>query len=221
MRISSIFLKKQNKKAKLRIIADHRENNSLVISELIERGIEVELRHLKVADFIVKDVAIERKTISDFISSMINKRLTRQLEEIKQYKKCFLIIEGMDEHELYNDHPEGVSGNAIRGFLLDILLKYKVPIIFTKNYEDTAKFLIILAKKQKREISVRANKKARSKKEQLQYILEGFPGIGPKTSKKLLKKYKTLKNILNQDIEELKKEIGKKAEIFRLLKEKY
>ena len=61
------------KKPKPKIIADYREKNSLVISELINLGVDVEIRELKVADYIVKDVAIERKTINDFVSSMINK----------------------------------------------------------------------------------------------------------------------------------------------------
>jgi len=180
MSFINIFSKRKSKQyEKPKIIADKREKNSPVISELIHLGVEVELKHLPVADFLVKNTAIERKTISDFQNSMISRRLIRQLQEIKQYKNCLLIIEGNDEHELYshNEEGKGIHENAIRGFLLDILLKYKVPIILTKNYEDTAKFLIILAKKQEKELSIRANKKARSKKEQLQYILEGFPGI--------------------------------------------
>jgi len=222
MSFLNIFSKKKIKRReKPKIIADIREKNSLVISQLHEFGVEVEMKHLPVADFIVKDVAIERKTVSDFLGSMINKRLSRQLIEIKQYKNCLLIIEGTEEYELYNDRKEGISGNAIRGFLLSILLEYKVPLIFTKDYEDTATFLLLLAKKQKIETGIRASKKILNKKEQLQYILEGFPGIGPKTAKKLLKKYKTIKNIINIPVEELKKEIGKKAEIFNLLDKKY
>ena len=219
-----IFTKKQKQtpQEKLKIIADNHEKNSLVISELIARNIEIEFKHLPVADFLIKDVAIERKTISDFLSSMLNKRLARQLEEIKQYPKQLLIIEGIENEELYTDNKEGIHGNAIRGFLLSILLEFQVPIIYTKNYEDTANFLYILAKKQeKNNISIRAKKKSLSKKEQLQYILEGFPGIGPATAKKLLKKYKTIKNIINASQEELKKEIGKKAEIFKLIEENY
>ena len=206
---------------KPKIIADQREKNSLVISELVSLGCEIEMKHLKVADFLIKGIAVERKTVSDFINSMINKRLIRQLEEIKQYPRSLLIIEGTDEQELYSDEPGGVSGNAIRGFLLSILLTYQVPVIFSKNYEDTARFLSIMARKQKKEVSIRATKKIRSKKEQLQFILEGFPGIGPKTAKKLLKKYKTLKSILNAPIEELQAELGKKADIFKLLDERY
>ncbi len=217
-----IFSEKRVKKSiKPKIIADIHEKNSLVISELISLGVKIGFEHLKVADFIIKDVAIERKTVSDFLNSMINKRLIKQLEEIKQYPNYLLIIEGIEERELYNDEPSGIHGNAIRGFLLDILLKYKVPIIYTKDYEDTATFLFLLTKKQGKDMGIRARKKTLDKKETLQYILEGFPGIGPKTAKKLLKKYKTIKSIIKQDVKELKAEIGKKAEIFKLVDEDY
>jgi len=212
---------KDKQKEKLRIIADHHEKNSLVISELVSLGVEVEMKHLLVADFLVKNIAIERKTVSDFISSMINKRLLRQLEELQQYPSKLLLIEGLEDRDLYNDNAPGINANAIRGFLLSILLKHKIPILFTKDYQDTAKFLMLLAKKKETETGIRARKKSFNRKEQLQYILEGFPGIGPKTAKKLLKKYKTIKKIINLPLEKLKKEIGKKADIFKLLEEEY
>ena len=210
----------------MNIIADLHEKNSLVAAELVSLGVTVDFQHLKVADYITGNVAIERKTVSDFISSMINKRLLRQLEELKQYEKKLLIIEGIDERELYNgdndDNPEikGMHSNSIRGMLLYISLEANCPIILTKDYQDTAKFLFLIARrmeKGKKEISLHGKKKARNKKEQIQYILEGFPGIGPATAKKLLKKFKTIKNILNTPIEELKKLKGKKAEIFKII----
>jgi len=154
---------------------------------------------------------------------MMNKRLPEQLINIGQYEKKFLLIEGIEEQELYSDkEKEGINPNAIRGFLLDIILKYQVPIIFTKNYEDTARFLSVLAKKpDKTSESLRVKRKTKNKKEQLQFILEGFPGIGGETAKKLLSEFKTLKNIINASEEDLKKSIGKKADIFRLSEQEY
>ena len=70
-------------------------------------------------------------------------------------------------------------------------------------------------------MSLNVSKRAFNKKEQMQYIIEGFPGIGPKTAKKLLNKFKTIKNILNASQEELKEVIGKKAEVFNIIEEKY
>jgi len=225
--IFNIFSKKtlkiKKETLKEKIIVDYREKNCLVASELKRLGLEVEFKELKVADYLVKNIAIERKTISDFISSMINQHLINQLEELQQYQNKLLIIEGINEQELYSDdNHSGVNANSIRGFLLSILLKHKIPIIFTKNSEDTAKFISVLSKKKTKEFPLNIRKKSLNKKERLQFIIEGFPGIGPKTAKKLLTKFKTIKNIINASQEELKKILGKKADIMKgLINEEY
>ena len=208
---------KEKPKPRITIEADYREKNSLVFTALRSLGIDVEQKALPVADFLVNGVAIERKTVSDFISSMINKRIFQQLEEIKQYERYFLIIEGIEEKEIYDDEAEGgINPNAIRGMLLSIILKYQVPIIFTKNAEDTAKFIAVLAnKKERADSSIRPIKKAHNPQEQKQYILEGFPGIGPTNAKKLLEKFHNLKNIFNASEEELKEILGIKSEGFK------
>jgi len=208
-------------KPKQKIFVDYREKNSMVASELMHLGFEVEFLELKVGDYLINNIAIERKTVSDFISSMINQHLRKQLDELQQYENKLLLIEGIEEHELYSDNSEGMNANAVRGFLLSILLKHKIPIIFTKNAEDTAKFIDVLARKKETESSLNATKKSFNKKEQMQFIIEGFPGIGPKTAKKLLEKFKTMKNIFSASQEELEKEIGKKADIFKLVGEEY
>jgi Fanconi anemia group M protein len=225
--ILDIFSKPKKRKIKKeipkqKIIIDYREKNSLVITELKKLNLEIEIRELKVADYLVNNIAIERKTISDFLSSMINKRLIRQLEEIQQYENKLLIIEGFDKQELYNEeNGTGIHSNAIRGFLLSIILKYKVPIIFSKDCEDTAKFINVLARKKEIESSLNVTKKTLNKKERLQFILESFPGIGPKNAKKLLTEFKTLQNIINASQESLQEIIGKKAEVFKIIEENY
>jgi len=217
MPLLDIFKKeKENSTSQPRpqIQADIHEKNSLVISYLSHIGIDSELKKLPVADFIINSIAIERKTVSDFLNSMISKRLIRQLEELKQFKKHFLIIEGIDEHELYNDSEDGINGNAIRSFLLSIILRYEVPIIFSKDYKDTAKFLkVLVLKKPIAHQSLReVTKKAKNTKEQLEIILEGFPNIGPATAKKLLTEFGNLKNILTASDKQLEQLIGKKSE---------
>ncbi len=219
-----IFSKnKEEKKQEIKpkIIIDYREKNSLVPSQLIKENFEIEFKELKIGDYIVKETVIERKTIQDFISSMINRRLIKQLEDLQQYDKKFLIIEGLEEKELYGD-SQGVSSNAIRGFLLSIILKYKIPLIYSKNPRDTAKFLSVLANKKQKETPLNAKKKTFNKKEQLQFIIESFPGIGPKNAKKLLKEFKSIKNISSASKQELEKTLGKKGEIiYNLINEIY
>ncbi|MFZ1970783.1 MAG: ERCC4 domain-containing protein [Candidatus Nanoarchaeia archaeon] len=206
-----------------RVVIDYREKNSLVYSSLVSSGLNIEVKELKVADYIVNDVAIERKTVSDFISSMLNKRLIKQLISMQQYKNRILLIEGIDEQELYSNEAQeiGIHPNAIRGFLLSIILEYKTPIIFTKNSEDTVKFISVLLKRKKKELSLNVSRKNLDRKERMQFILESFYNIGPKTSKKLLEHFKTLRELFNASQEELKEIIGKKADVFTLLDEKY
>ena len=220
-----ILSKRQNPKEKTnsqKIIIDYREKNSPIPSQLVKFGLDTQIKELKVGDYIIGNVVIERKTISDFLSSMINKRLLRQIEDLKQFEKRLLIIEGMEEQEIYKDKDYGINPNAIRGFLLSITLKHNIPIIFTKNSEDTSKFIQLIANKKEKQMPLNGKKKALDKKEQLQFVLESFPGIGPKTAQKLLEKFGTIQNIINAPEESLKEILGKKTQTFlEIIGEKY
>lgn len=224
--IFNIFERKSNRTIKEppkeKIIIDYREKNCLVPASLVRLELEIEFKELKAGDYLVRDVIIERKTISDFLASMVNKRLVNQLSKLEEYEKRLLIIEGFSEQELYSDSLErkGINANAIRGFLLSIILKHKTPVLFTKNSEDTAKMIAVLAKRKEKESSIKEKRKGNNVKEQKQLILEGFPGIGPKTAKKILEKFKNIKEFANASEQELEKVLGKKAEKIKKIIEK-
>jgi len=213
---NKIFSRKKIKsKLKPKIIADTHEKNSLIISELhSNKDVELEIKSLKIGDYLIGDIIIERKTINDFISSMINKRLIQQLKQLQKYKQNLLIIEGQSSSFFEKNK---FNLNSIRGFILSISLNYHIPVIMTRDYIDTSKYLIILSK-QKLKKHQRITLHSRIPKtieEQKQYILEAFPNIGPKTSEKLLKKFKTIKNILNADEKELKEILKRKTTDFK------
>lgn len=214
MVIHNIFSKEKIPKDTLQpITIDHREKNSLVVSRLIELGCKPIFEQLPVADYLVNGVAIERKTINDLKTSIINKRIFAQLKELSQYPNHLLLIEGIMDQYLY---AGGVHGNAIRGFLLSVALEFKTPIIYTHNERDTALYLHVLAKKEKnKDVAIRASKIALSKEEQKQFILEGFPGIGPKAAKKLIEQFQTLENIFSAKEKELEDVLGIRAKEFR------
>ena len=193
---------------KIPIIVDTREKQSMISANLIEQKANIKYEKLDIGDYLVGDTIIERKTFSDFVGSMIDKRLFSQLYEIKKYPKYFLIIEGF----YYNYNDFNVHKNAIKGMLLSVATEFQTPMIFTEDEKDTANFLILMAKKYenpKTENSLRQNKTAKTIEEQKQFILEGFPGIGPTIAKKLLKKFRTLKNIFNATEEEIGMELNK------------
>ncbi|MCH7850490.1 MAG: hypothetical protein IH845_02495 [Nanoarchaeota archaeon] len=189
---------------KVKIIVDTREKQSLIAANLIEQKANLQFEKLDIGDYLIGNTIIERKTIQDFISSMINKRLIEQLKNMKKYEKNILLIEGFN----YNYENFRIHENALRGMFLSVAVDFKTPIIFTKDESDTAKFLILEAKKyEKRKTinSMRPMKNLKTFAEQKKFILEGFPGIGGTLSIELLNKYKTLKNIFNLTKEDLKK----------------
>lgn len=189
------------------IIIDTREKQSLITANLVEKKANIKFEKLEVGDYLIANgqVAIERKTIQDFISSTLNKRLPEQLTNLKKYPKQFLIIEGF-YYNYSQDHSQ-IHENAIRGMFISVAIDFQIPIIFTENEEDTARFLILTARKyekQKSKTTIRPSKTFKSLEERKQFILEGFPGIGPTISKQLIKEFSSLQKIFNASTEQLK-----------------
>lgn len=214
MVFQNIFSKKKAKKKNFqKIIIDFREKNSLVPSEIMKLDLEIEFKELKVGDYLIKNTIIERKTILDLISSIINKRVFKQLEEIKQYPNHLLLIEGSFDN---------LEDNRIKGFLLSCALKFQIPLIFSKDEKDTANYIRLIANKKEKVTPINPKKKANSPNQELEFILESFPKIGPATSKKVLKEFLTLKEIFNKTKEELELYLGKNSENFlEILKREY
>ncbi len=196
--------KYKSKNEKLVIYTDHRENS--LIQKLKNRNVEVREKQLKVGDYIISDrVGIERKTVKDFLQSMIDGRLFRQMSELSEsFERPVLIIEGDDLYTKRNIHP-----NAIRGALTSITIDFRIPILWTKNVEETATMLTALARREqldeKREIQIRCAKRPKKLSEMQEYIIAGFPNVNSKLSRRILKEFKTIKNFVNAGETELQK----------------
>jgi len=218
MPLYNIFKKRIRKNKptiKPTITADIHEKNSLVLSELkASQQINLQIKSLKIADYIIGQTAIERKTISDLISSMMNKRLIQQLKQMQKYPQKLLIIEG-DLQETLEENSN--ISKPLRGFLLSIITNYQTPIIQTQDYQDTAKYLITLAKQQLKpnQPTTLHSKIPKTLKQQKQYILESFPNIGPKKAELLLKKFPNLISIFNAEEQELNEILKSKSKGFK------
>ncbi|MBT6689981.1 hypothetical protein HN903_04590 [archaeon] len=183
------------------IIIDKRENQSLIKANLIERKANIQEEILQIGDYLINETIIERKTFKDFTASLTDKRLFSQIQEMKKYRTSYLILEGFDFTYKSRLHP-----NAIRGAILSSAKL--IPIIYTEDENDTTKFLIQIAKRQEKTLqnfSLRKTKSKQTLEEQKQFILEGFPEIGPTAAQNLLIEFKFLKKIFNATEKELEK----------------
>ena len=69
---------------------DNREKSSLIPSLLIKNQFPIEFKNLPVADYLINNTAIERKTISDLKSSIINKSLIGKNSSVKCQGKIII-----------------------------------------------------------------------------------------------------------------------------------
>jgi DNA excision repair protein ERCC-4 len=85
----------------LRIVVDEREKKSGIPGLLKGIGINLEIKTLPIGDYIVApETVVERKTISDLVSSVFDGRLFDQCNRLKEhYQFPILLIEGnIDEN---------------------------------------------------------------------------------------------------------------------------
>lgn len=210
------------------IVCDHREQAGKVIKELGEKGAKISLKQLTVADFILSDrIAAERKSIPDFLQSMIDGRLFTQMTALKDaYELPLVILEG-DLNELYNSR--NIHENAIMGALSAVALDFRIPVLFTKDPKETAAMLFVIAKREQfgktKEIKLQEGSKGFSLAQRQQFIVESLPLVGPTLAKSLLAQLGSVRNVMlasEEELQEVEKIGEKKAkEIRRVVDAKF
>jgi len=220
--------KSDKEKVKIRIIVDHREAKNHVFTHLKDTDAELVCEQLKTGDYICSDrVAVERKTAADFIQSLIDQRIFRQVSEIREcFERPVLIIEGDPNIMLLerNIHP-----NALRGALASLAIDHRIPIIWTANPKETAAQIYWIARREqtdeKRTVAIRCPLNAAGIPGQQEFLIAGLPDVNTKLSKNLLKKFRTPKRVFSAKPERLMKTEGigeKKAKkIWELLNREY
>ena len=113
----------------LRIVVDEREKRSGIPSLLKGIGINLEIKTLPVGDYIVApETIVERKSISDLVSSVFDGRLFDQCNRMKEnFQFPIIIIEGnTNEIEELIENPF-----VFYGAVSSVAIDFKIPIIST------------------------------------------------------------------------------------------
>ncbi len=152
---------------KVTIIADYRERE--VIGHLRDLGALVNETNLKVGDFVCSSdgIVIERKSHSDFVSSIIDGRIFDQGKYLKEnYKKPIVLIEGFSDRE--------IDDNAFKATVASLVSRFNISFINTKNTTDTAKMIYWIAKKEQegsKMLGFKQGKKPKTTKQMQEFIL--------------------------------------------------
>jgi Fanconi anemia group M protein len=201
------------------IICDERERGGIV-GMLKENDVEVQVKTLEVADFILSErCAAERKTRSDFESSIIDGRLFAQARAMAEnFERPVIVVEGEADFE------SRISREALLGAYSSLITDFGIPLFFTRSTNATAELLCALAKHEqiakKTPMRVFARRKALTLASQQRAIIESLPNVGPTMAKKLLEYFYSVENVITapeKELQEVDKMGEKKAKEIRKL----
>ena len=192
---------------KIRIIVDSRELFSETVAELYSMNCEIVEKNLAIGDYICSDrVCIERKTAEDFTASIIDGRLFTQLKNMGEYyERPVLIIEGR------NFFSRNINPNAVYGALA-ACVDFGVAIFHSSSPRETAKLIYFIAKREqleeKRDVSFKPKLKPKNISDMQLAIVASLPFVNTVLAKRLLKHFKTPRNVFSASENELVKVEG-------------
>ena len=211
----------------VRVVADERERASGVPEELSKLNVRVYFSKLSVGDYVLSpEVAVERKSIPDLISSVYDSRIFIQASRIASaYAKPYLLIEG-DSKEV-----ERLTRNlkSYYGAIASVTLAYGLRVLFTANKTERAVAISeLLRNVRARPVPHQMSEtppRSKSFSQQQAYLVSSLPGVGRKLAERLLRKYGTPRRVMSLTQGELSLTPGigwKRAErIKRLLDEQF
>jgi len=186
---------------------------------LIDRGVSPQIDKLDTGDFHIfgrtenDSVLIERKTASDFLQSIEGKKIAKghwekgriwdQLKRMKEtkIKERVVLIEGNPFNKRLSAYrKKGFTKTRIWGAMRAIR-RWGAGIERTKDIEETLDYIAYVAKskkKPKKPFALRTSPpKSMTLREKKLYFIQGLPGVGPKTAKKILKEGSLKKFFVN------------------------
>lgn len=192
----------------LRIVVDEREKKSGIPDLLRAVGINLEIKTLPVGDYIVApETIVERKSVSDLISSIFDGRLFDQCSRLKEhFANPVILMEGnVEEIEQIVENPLVFYG-AVSAVAID----FKIPIVPTPSATHSAKLLVSMCSRKEslRGPFLKKIKKSDDMSRQQLSVLCSLPGIGEKLATRMLAKFGSPSKTLNASLAELAKVEG-------------
>ncbi len=203
----------------MHITIDHRENCNEAVAYLKIANIDYSIEQLKFGDYILNHrIVFERKTLTDFIQSIKDGRLFRQVYQRLNLDNPYIIIL---EGNTSSVQGSKMSRESIQGAMVHLAVFMGIPILRSKNYTETLKLMIMAGKQElrydavnKKQVYLRQPKSLKTiAKIQKIRLLQSLPGIGKTRAIDMLTEFGSIKNVLSASEKDLCKVpgIGKKT----------
>jgi ERCC4-type nuclease len=196
-----------NKKPVSLIIDSNEESQGIEAVETFVMHEDVEnftIEPLETGDFIVEDCIFERKTPSDFASSLQEGRLREQVERLaaSDYRP-FILIEG-DMSDFSNLEHSQMPPKSLRGMVASIIGRNGIPVVFCSTPKLLADISIRIARKTEEDLDNHHVKTTEAVKE-VPFITQFFmniEGIGLSTAEELSEAFGSVEEAMNASVDE-------------------
>ncbi len=190
------------------ITVDVREQNSRVVRELARKDVKIIATQLSSGDYIIsEDMAVERKSVDDFLGSLMDGRLFSQAKKLtSDFPNAVMIIEGGTLHGRRN-----INEKAIYGALASLVSDFRITVFRSEDERETAGIMAALLSRSSgsgKKTSVRKDKRSFSTADSKKYVLEGLPNVSGTLADRLLEHFGSVRAVFQADQDELQKVKG-------------
>lgn len=124
-----------------RIIIDTREQEPYTFeSESVRRKLDA-------GDYSIEGhettVAVERKSLADFVNTVIHsrKRFHKELEKLTGYKRACIVVEASMRDVLEGTYGTGAHPSAVIGAVISLCVDWNVPVYFCGDRQCAREFV--------------------------------------------------------------------------------
>lgn len=200
---------------------DHSERHSALLEAARRSGVfDVRMVRLNAGDYLIDDaVLVERKTIGDFIASLVDGRLLPQTARLAHSRyRSLLMIEGPKPPSMPDVHP-----HAVEGAIVSLAAMWRLPVLHSSEPEHSLLILRLLADQATQShhpVLRRFDRKPKRHASKRLFVLQGLPGVGPALACRLLDRFGSIERVFSADVAALAEVRGigpRKAAVIREL----
>lgn len=184
------------------VVVDDREPASLVAAFRAHPDVaDVEVSRLTAGDVAIGPVGFERKTVGDYLGSVLGRTGTNLREQVQgmveSYAHAYVLVEGTF-HDV-EEHWAGVEPATVRGTVASITARLGVPVVPCGDRERLVDMAVRLARKHTEEPTPRplSASAVTGRDEPVAKRIYGcIDGIGPRTADTLYETFPTVESLL-------------------------
>ncbi|CAD7946250.1 unnamed protein product [Amoebophrya sp. A25] len=201
-----VFKKQRERPPKMPpVLIDDREHK---LAELADRlgVIPFEKKRLQVADIVIgepgREVFLERKSVSDFWSSITDARLHNQLGNklaLTQGNKmgsAAIILEGFSAAAIDHSRRLRSKKRLLYGKLVNLVLRDRIPVLMSQDVAETYQLVVVIAENYYEALSGQSPRDyasdwihGRKKGSSLEMMISMVPGVSERVASKILEKF--------------------------------